>query len=76
MKNVVKLENYYYPWELERTIAEWVEHYNHERYHESLDNLTPENVYEGRRNEILDQRAVVKARTMAKRKIRNLRLAG
>jgi putative transposase len=40
MKNVVKLENYYYPWELERAIAEWVEHYNHERYHESLDNLT------------------------------------
>jgi putative transposase len=76
MKNVVKLENYDYPWELERAIAEWVEHYNHERYHESLDNLTPEGVYEARRNEILDQRAVVKARTMAKRKVRNLRLSG
>jgi len=76
MKNVVKLENYYYPWELEKAIAEWVDHYNHERYHESLDNVTPADVYEGRRNEILDQRAAVKSRTLNRRKIHNLRLAG
>jgi len=76
MKNVVKLEHYYYPWELEKAIAEWVEHYNHERYHESLDNVTPADVYEGRRNDILDQRAVVKSRTMTRRKLHNLQLAG
>ena len=76
MKNVVKLEHYYYPWKLESAIAEWVDHYNHERYHESLDNVTPSDVYEGRRNDILDQRAIVKARTMTQRKIHNLRLAG
>jgi len=76
MKNVVKLEHYYFPWELEKAIAEWVDHYNHERYHESLDNVTPADVYEGRRNDILDQRALVKARTMTKRKVHNLRLAG
>ena len=75
MKNVVKLEHYYYPWELEKAIAEWVEHYNHERYHESLDNVTPADVYEGRRNDILDQRAVVKSRTMTRRKLHNLQLA-
>ena len=40
------------------------------------DNVTLGDVYEGRRNEILDQRAVVKARTMTKGKIHNLRLAG
>ena len=45
MKNVVKLENYYYPWQLEKAIADWVQHYNHERYHESLDNVTPSDVY-------------------------------
>jgi len=32
MKNAVKLEHYYSPWELEKAIAVWVEHYNHERY--------------------------------------------
>ena len=75
MKNVVKLENYYYPWKLEKAIAEWVEHYNNERYHESLDNVTPAVVYEGRRNDILDQRAVVKIRTLTRRKIHTLQLA-
>ena len=41
MKNMVKLDNYYFPWELEHAIAEWVTHYNQERYHEPLDNVTP-----------------------------------
>ena len=76
MKNVVKLENYYFPWELEAAIGEWVEHYNHERYHESLDNVMPADVYQGRRNDILDQRALTKSRTLSQRKIHNLRLAG
>jgi putative transposase len=76
MKNVVKLEHYYYPWELEKAITEWVEHYNNELYHESMDNVKPADVYEGRRNEVLDQRVLIKARTLTKRKIHNLQLAG
>ena len=76
MKNVVKLENYYYPWQLEKAIADWVQHYHHERYHESLDNVTPRDVYQGRRDDILDQRAIIKSRTMMRRKVQNLRLAG
>jgi putative transposase len=76
MKNVVKLEHYSFPWELEAAIAAWVEHYNHERYHESLDNVTPASVYHGRRNGILDQRALIKSRTLGQRKIHNLELAG
>jgi putative transposase len=76
MKNVVKLENYYFPRESEAAIGEWVEHYNHERYHESLDNVMPADVYQGRRNDILDQRALTKARTLNQRKIHNLKLAG
>ena len=75
MNNVVKLENYYYPWELKKAIAEWVGHYKNERYHESLDNVTRADVYKGRRNDILDQRAVVKIRTLTRRKIHNLQLA-
>jgi len=65
MKNVVKQENYYYPWDVEKAHEEWVHHYNHERDHESLDNVTPVHVNGGRRNEILDQHALVKARTMS-----------
>ena len=76
MKNVVKLEHYYFPWELEKAIAEWEEHYNHERYHGSLDNVTPADVYYERRNDILNQRAIIKSRTLMKRKVQNLQLAG
>tara|TARA_B110001454_G_C12416663_1_gene307538 strand:+ start:102 stop:368 length:267 start_codon:yes stop_codon:yes gene_type:complete len=76
MKNVVKLENTYYPWELEQAIGRWVQYYNHERYHESLDNVTPSDDYHGRSEEILDQRAIIKSRTMIRRKVQNLRLAG
>ena len=76
MKNVAKRENYYYPWQLEKAIADWVQHYNHERYHESLDNVTPSDVYQGRSDDILDQRAIIKSRTMMRRKVQNLRLAG
>ena len=61
---------------LKKANADWVDHYNHERYHESLDNVTPADLFKGRRNDILDQRALVKARTMTKRKIHNLQLAG
>ena len=61
-------------WEVK--LGNTVHQYNHERYHESLDNVTPADVYERRRNDILDQQALVKARTMVQRKIHNLRLAG
>ncbi len=38
MKNVVRLENYYSPSELENAIAAFVEYYNNARYHEALEN--------------------------------------
>jgi transposase InsO family protein len=50
MKNIIKLENYYSPDELRYRLAEFIEYYNHERYHESLDNLTPADVYFGRKD--------------------------
>jgi transposase InsO family protein len=75
MKNVVKLENYYSPGELERAIARFVEHYNHRRYHESLDNVTPADAYFGRRQEILAHRQKIKRETLARRKRENRREA-
>ena len=75
MKNVVKLDVYYSPWELERAIRHFVEHYNHRRLHESLQNVTPADVYEGRQATILDRRARLKRATLARRKRENLRVA-
>ena len=68
MKNVVKLEHYYFPGELRRRIEDFVNYYNHRRYHESLQNLTPADVYFGRSEQILLRRKRIKERTMLKRK--------
>jgi transposase InsO family protein len=68
MKNVVKLQHYYSPGGLERAIGSFNEHYNHRRVHESLDNLTPADVYAGRGREILSARDRVKAQTMKRRR--------
>lgn len=68
MKNQILLNNYYLPSELEEHIQRFVSYYNHERYHESLDNLTPADVYYGRGQEILDERGLIKENTMAQRR--------
>ena len=68
LKNVVKLQNYYLPEELEREIGRFIHHYNHERVHESLDNLTPADVYEGRAREIQSARELVKRETLRRRR--------
>lgn len=68
MKSVVKLDNYYTPAELEAAIASFVIYYNTQRYHESLDNVTPENVYLGRREAILSQRQHIKQHTLRQRR--------
>ena len=47
MKNVVKLHHYCLAEELEASLAEFVEYYKHQRYQESLQNLTPAEVYYG-----------------------------
>lgn len=74
MKNVVKLEHYYTPWELENAIKQFVHYYNHERYHESLDNITPADMYFGRYHEIMDRRAMIKYETLQQRRKENLSL--
>jgi len=75
MKNVVRLENYYSPWELERAIARFVDYYNHERLHEAIGNVTPDDMYHGRQREILTRREKIKRLTLQRRKKENLRNA-
>ena len=68
MKNVVKLDNYFSPEQLERKLKEFVEYYNYKRYHESLQNLTPAEVYYGKGELKLKQRSKTKMRTLKARK--------
>jgi len=75
MKNVVNLQNYFLPGQLESQIASFVDYYNNQRYHESLDNLTPADVYFGRTKEVLTKREEIKKRTMQKRRLQNLQPA-
>ncbi len=71
MKNRVLLEHYFLPGDLERQIETFVEYYNSERYHESLGNLTPADVYNGRAERILKKREEIKRKTMIKRRLRH-----
>ena len=66
LKNRILLEHYYLPGDLERQVAAFVAHYNHTRYHESLGNLTPADVYFGRAETILLERERIKRQTIAK----------
>ena len=68
LKNQILLENYYLPGDLEQRIGEFVDYYNHERYHESLNNLTPADVYYGRGQQVLDRREQIKLNTLAMRR--------
>ncbi len=68
MKNVIKLENYYSPDELSYRLKEFVDYYNNHRYHESLDNVTPSDMYFGRHKQILDNRKITKQMTIKKRR--------
>ncbi len=69
LKNRILLENYFLPGDLEKQIEAFVDHYNHQRYHESLKNLTPADVYFGRGQSILAKREKIKKRTIAKRRL-------
>lgn len=68
MKNVVKLHHYYSPEELQAALEVFVNRYNNERYHESLKNLTPADVYFGRADEVLKIRQQIKSETLKRRK--------
>ena len=71
MKNRVLLENYFLPGDLERQISAFVDHYNNHRYHESLSNLTPTDVYYGRGPKILKMREEIKKQTIRKRRLQH-----
>jgi putative transposase len=71
LKNRILLESYYLPGDLEAQIDNFVGHYNHCRYHESLGNLTPADVYFGRGQTILLNRERIKRDTFEKRRLQH-----
>ena len=75
LKNRILLENYYIPGDLKAHIDRFVDNYNHNRYHESLNNLTPADVYFGRGQTILLQRERIKRDTIKLRRLQYQRKA-
>ena len=71
MKNVIKLNHYFCPSELEEAIEQWVEYYNERRFHESLDNFTPRDVYLGLSDQIKKIREITKQKSIKNRIYKN-----
>ena len=59
---------YYSPMELENALKHFVDYYNHERFHETLKNVTPADMYFGRATRILEHRKKIKQKTMMERR--------
>ncbi len=68
LKNIIKLNHYFCPDELKDALENFVNYYNHRRYHESLDNVTPADVYWGKKDQILQRRERIKNQNMKMRR--------
>jgi putative transposase len=75
LKNRILLENYFLHGDLEAQIEAFVEHYNHQRYHESLSNVTPADAYFGRAPAIIKQCERIKRQTIEHRRLQHRKLA-
>jgi len=62
------------PGNLELAITEFVNYYNNRRYHKALGDVTPSDVLDGRREEILERRKEVQTQTFQRRQLYNQQL--
>jgi putative transposase len=63
------------PEELKGEISTFIEYYNSRRYHEALGNVTPDDVYFGKRDSIQTRRRKLQGKTLARRQAINAKLA-
>ena len=75
LKNRILLENYFLPGDLEAQVEAFVVHYNYQRYHESLNNVTPADAYFGRAPAIIKQRERIIRQTIEHRRLQHRKLA-
>ena len=59
------------PGNLDVAIADFVSYNNNRRYHKALGNVTPSDVLDGRREQILETRKEVQTRTLRRRRLYN-----
>ena len=61
--------------DLEAQIEAFVDYYTHQRYHESINNVTPADVYFGRDKAILKRRERIKRKTIRQRRLQHQKQA-
>ena len=62
---------YEMPAALAQAIAEFVDYYHYRRYHKALGNVTPDDVFQGRRDSILAKRKEVQTQSLRRRQLHN-----
>lgn len=68
LKKQVNQLPYELPGELEKAIADFVDYYNHRRYHKALSDVTPADVLYCRKDQILKRRREVRITTFNRRR--------